>query len=158
MKIRPLLLLLLLGLAVHPARADDEQAIRAAAQTWIERYSAGDLDGLMQLYTEDATVALHGKPVLKGKTAIRNFFAAGIGKSAIDFQIDIEVIEIHGDVAHFMSKYYLTAVSKQDGSVYRDAGRSLLIYKKDRAGQYKGQWKLHLDIDQATPDAVFDDL
>ena len=84
-------------------------AIEQVAQRWIELYTAGDLDRLMTLYTDDAIVALHGRPALRGVEQIRNFFAPGMGKSRVTFEIDIEEIQIHGDTAHLLSKYYLTS-------------------------------------------------
>ena len=138
----------------HPATADDAAdiaAIKQAAQSWIELYTAGDLDRLMSLYTPDAVVALHGKPMLRGVEQIRAFFAPGMGQSSVSFEIDIEEIQIHGDTAHLLSKYYLTAEPNNGGEVYRDAGRSLIMYKRDA----NNEWKLYLDIDQATPDAQF---
>ncbi|MYH69135.1 MAG: SgcJ/EcaC family oxidoreductase [Gammaproteobacteria bacterium] len=131
--------------------AADIAAIEQAAQRWIELYTTGDLDRLMTLYTEDAIVALHGRPALRGAEQVRNFFAPGMGKSRVTFEIDIEEIQVHGDTAHLLSKYYLTAEPKDGGDVYRDAGRSLLIYKRNA----DNEWKLYLDIDQATPDARF---
>lgn len=149
--------LLIVSLGLLPlvgAAANDDadiSAIEQVAQQWIELYTAGDLDQLMTLYTPDAIVALHGKPALRGVEQIRNYFAPGIGKSTVTFEIDIEEIQVHGDIAHLLSKYYLTAESESGGDVYRDAGRSLLIYKRTAANE----WKLYLDIDQATPDAQF---
>ena len=105
----------------------------------------------MTLYTDDAIVALHGRPALRGVEQIRNFFAPGMGKSRVTFEIDIEEIQIHGDTAHLLSKYYLTAEPRSGRDTYRDAGRSLLIYKRNA----DNEWKLYLDIDQATPDAQF---
>ena len=148
-------LFIILGLLwFNQAAADDAEdvaAIEQVAQRWIELYIAGDLDQLMALYTADAVVALHGKPALRGIEQIRNFFAPGMGKSRVTFEIDIEEIQIHGDTAHLLSKYYLTAEPEGGGDVYRDAGRSLLIYKRNA----DNEWKLYLDIDQATPDAKF---
>ena len=129
----------------------DIAAIQQVARQWIELYTAGDLDGLMTLYTQDAIVALHGRPALRGVEQIRNFFAPGMGKSSVTFEIDIEEIQVHGDTAHLLSKYYLTAEPVNGGEVYRDAGRSLIIYKRNE----DNEWKLYLDIDQATPDAKF---
>ncbi len=146
---------ILLGLMLcNQAAADDASdiaAIEQVAQRWIELYAAGDLDGLMTLYTQDAIVALHGRPALRGVEQIRNFFAPGMGKSRVTFEIDIEEIQIHGDTAHLLSKYYLTSEPISGGDTYRDAGRSLLIYKRNP----DNEWKLYLDIDQATPDARF---
>jgi hypothetical protein len=34
--------------------------------------------------------------------------------------------------------------------MYRDAGRSMLIYKKEN-----GEWKIAADIDQASPDVAW---
>lgn len=75
-----------------------------------------------------------------------------MGKSSVTFEIDIEEIQVHGDTAHLLSKYYLTAEPVNGGEVYRDAGRSLIIYKRNE----DNEWKLYLDIDQATPDAQFE--
>ena len=146
--------LFLVGACSKPGPLNDSADVAAITKTandWIRYYEAGDLERLMTLYEEDAIVALHGKPALRGKEAIRNFFAPGIGKAEVDFKIDIEEIDVHGDTAHFLSKYWLTAISPDSGEVYMDAGRSLLIYK--RAAD--GAWKLYLDIDQATPDVSF---
>ena len=148
-------LFIVLGLFLfNPATADDAKdivAIEQVAQQWIEAYTAGDLDRLMSLYTEDAIVALHGRPAMRGVEQVRNFFAPGMGKSRVTFEIDIEEIQIHGDTAHLLSKYYLTSEPKSGGDTYRDAGRSLLIYKRNA----DNEWKLYLDIDQSTPDAQF---
>ena len=91
------------------------------------------------------------RPALRGIEQIRNFFAPGLGKSRVTFEIDIEEIQVHGDTAHLLSKYYLTSEPEPGGETYRDAGRSLLIYKRNA----DNEWKLYLDIDQATPDARF---
>ena len=130
---------------------EDIAAVKHAAEQWIKLYTAGDLDGLMSLYAPDAIVALHGKPALRGVQQIRDFFAPSLGRSRVNFEIDIEEIQIHGDAAHLLSRYYLTADPLSGGETYRDAGRSLLIYKRDA----NNEWKLYLDIDQATPDAAF---
>ena len=151
---KPALFIFLSLLLFNQATAGDARdiaAIEQVAQRWIELYTAGDLDGLMTLYTQDAIVALHGRPALRGVEQIRNFFAPGMGKSRVTFEIDVEEIQVHGDTAHLLSKYYLTAEPVNGGEVYRDAGRSLIIYKRDK----DNEWKLYLDIDQATPDVQF---
>lgn len=145
----------LLQLAGPPALADDtsdEAQIRASAAEWIAAFRAGDIDRLMRLYMPDALVALHGQPALRGVAAIRAYFAPGMGKSDVQFDLAIDEIGIHGSVAHLVSRYWYTAVPKEGGVPYRDAGRSALIYKRDT----DGHWKIYLDIDQATPDVTFD--
>lgn len=129
------------------AVADFENEIAAEGGKWAHYYEQGDLDGLMTLYVDDAIVALHGQPALFGIGAIRDYFSTRIGKAESIFELDYELRETHGEIAYIISKYWLKAVDKQSGATYRDAGRSLLVYKK-----HNGQWKIAADIDQATPD------
>lgn len=141
----------LFGLSSAPPATADDGTVELFEQIggkWIEHYLAGDLDGLMQLYTDDATVMLHGKPAMRGKTAVRDFFAAGIGKSEVTFDIDLEQAEVHGEMAYLISKYWMSVKPHDSDQISYDVGRSLLIYKKND----QGDWKIHADIDQATPD------
>jgi uncharacterized protein (TIGR02246 family) len=142
-------------LADDPARQDqqDEQAIRAGVDEWLSAFQAGDLDRLMTLYLPDALVALHGQPALHGKEAIRAYFAPGMGKSDIDFRIEIDSIHVHGRTADLVSRYWFTAQPRAGGPAYRDAGRSVVLYRRDT----DGRWKIRLDMDQDTPDVRFED-
>ena len=125
--------------------------VRAEGSRWAEYYKAGDLDSLMTLYTDDAIVALHGQPALYGKDAVREYFSTRIGKADSEFELDYELEEIHGDIAYIISKYWLVAKDRETGNTYKDAGRSLLVYKRGP----DGDWLIAADIDQATPDVSF---
>ena len=130
--------------------ATEKAAIRQAGQTWTRYYQEGDLDGLMTLYVEDAVVALHGQPALFGIEAVRTYFAPRIGQAEVSFELDYEVIEVQGDIAYIISKYWLHATNRETGKTFTDAGRSMLVYKKR-----DGTWKIAADLDQATPDVSF---
>ena len=146
-KVRVTLAAILFGVLM-PAQSAEDGPIRAEGSLWAEYYRAGDLDGLMTLYTDDVVVALHGQPALYGKDAVREYFSTRIGKAETTFELDYEVVEVHGDIAYIISKYWLHAVNREDGGVYKDAGRSMLVYKKGD----DGKWKIAADLDQATPD------
>ncbi len=150
MKMIPgLLVALLLAVTAYADEANrDAGPIQAEGSTWAKYYKAGDLDALMTLYTDDVVVALHGQPALYGKAAVREYFSTRIGKADTEFELDYELEEIHGDIAYIISKYWLIAVDRETGETYRDAGRSLLVYKRGP----KGNWLIAADIDQATPD------
>jgi uncharacterized protein (TIGR02246 family) len=144
-------LLALAALAAHANDVDGTLEVRAAASDWIVAFKAGDIDALMAHYTPDAFVALHGQPALRGLDAIREYFEPKMGTAAVEFELEFERIEVHGDVAHLVSKYWYTGTPLAGGESYRDAGRSALLYKRGA----DGRWRIHLDIDQATPDAAF---
>jgi len=132
------------------AFSDFETEIAAEGGKWAHYYEQADLEGLMTLYVDDAIVALHGQPALFGIDSIREYFAQRIGKAEATFELDYELRETHGDIAYIISKYWLKATDKASGALYKEAGRSLLVYKRQ-----DGQWKIAADIDQATPDVAW---
>jgi steroid Delta-isomerase len=53
----------------------NEQSMKQAMQAYIDRYNADDLDGVVGLYADDATVEDPvGTPAKAGKAAIRDFY------------------------------------------------------------------------------------
>ncbi len=136
-------------------RSADVEAICAQGRAWIRAFKAGDIDGLMALYRPDAQVALHGQRKLDGIAAIRAFFAPALAaRPDVQFLLDVEDIQVHGDVAWLVSGYWYTSIGR-DGQRYEDAGRSLLVYRRDRSRGRVGEWQIQVDIDQATPDVTF---
>ena len=144
------LTLLSMSSAPVSAQTDFETEISAEGGKWAKYYEQANLEGLMTLYVDDAIVALHGQPALFGIAAIREYFSTRIGKAESVFELDYELRETHGDIAYIISKYWLKATDNETGVVYKDAGRSLLVYKRQ-----DGQWKIAADIDQATPDVAW---
>lgn len=138
-------------LAGVPALAGpDEDAIRAHGHQWVRAFKAGDIEGLMRLYTPDAEVALHGQPKLKGVAAIRGYFAPRLQTPPeADFLLKEESLEVHGRLAIFMSRYWFTL--RDHGQAIEDAGRSLIVYRKGA----DSRWRIRVDIDQASPDVAF---
>ncbi len=150
-RMRLIATLALLGITCSaPINAADETTalFEQIGGKWIEHYLANDLESLMTLYTDDAKLMLHGKPAMQGKSEIREFFAASMGKAEVTFDIDLERAEVHGDMAYLISKYWMSIKPHDGDQTFYDVGRSLLIYKKNDTGI----WKIHADIDQATPD------
>ena len=137
--------------AGEPGSDQHPSPLHRAAQLWIDSFEAGDLDGLMTLYTNDVTVALHGQPVLNGIDEVRAYFAARLGKWDSRFELEIERVEMGAQRSWLMSKYWFVARDLAGDGGFRDAGRSLLIYEPGD----DGQWLIAADIDQATPDVTW---
>lgn len=59
------------------------QTMTQAVETYIASYCKGDLDGIVSIFAEDATVEDPvGAPVLHGRDAIREFMGGGVGMGA----------------------------------------------------------------------------
>ena len=115
-----LLSILLSAILVPAAQADFETEIAAEGGKWANYYEQENLEGLMTLYVDDAVVALHGQPALFGIGAIRDYFSTRIGKAESIFELDYELRETHGDLAYIISKYWLKAIDKETGAIYKD--------------------------------------
>jgi steroid Delta-isomerase len=60
-----------------------EQVMKKAMQAYIDTYNKDDLEGLLALYAEDATVEDPvGKPVMAGKAKIREFYTMAMKTGA----------------------------------------------------------------------------
>lgn len=133
----------------------DAQAVCDNGKAWIERFKAGDIDGLMALYEPDAQVALHGQRKLTGRAQIREFFAPSLAaRPDVSFELHVEDIRIHGELAMLVSRYWYTSTARR-GEKYQDAGRSALIYKRVPGKRGAERWRILLDIDNSTPDVAF---
>jgi len=70
--------LLIVAILATPSFADEQADIRALMaldQAYATEWKEGDADGVMTLFTDDATlVPHHGDPVIKGHEAIRDFW------------------------------------------------------------------------------------
>jgi steroid delta-isomerase len=80
----------------------DESTVRHTVEQYWKRFSAGDVDGLVALYTDDATVEDPvGTPVRHGIAEIRAFYESA---QALADSIELRslgVTEICGDQAAF---------------------------------------------------------
>src|SRR5271169_4397369 len=57
-------------------RAADEAAIRAADAQWSKTAAAGDLEGTVAYYADDASVLAPNAPIASGKPAVHAVWAA----------------------------------------------------------------------------------
>jgi uncharacterized protein (TIGR02246 family) len=56
--------------------AEDKAALRAADETFVRAYWKGDLEAVVALYAEDAVLLPANSPEVKGRDAIRKYYAA----------------------------------------------------------------------------------
>ena len=121
--------------------------IKTLGKKWLELYRSSNIEKFMDQYTEDALVALNGKPALKGKEAIQAYFETRIGKKNVDMRLDYEKISINQNIAIVVAKFYIDYPIEE--RIETVGGRSLIVYKKSDLGK----WLIDVDIDQKTPDA-----
>ncbi len=152
-----LLFLVLLCATPCLAKSDNpskgQAAIEAHGRQWAALYEAGQIDEMRGLYEPDAWLMTHGAPAAKGVDAILAYLkrnkASGT-KASFDFAP--ELITIDGNRGFLISKYWMT-LTRGNGDRVNAAGRSFLVFKR---GRY-GQWRLWRDMDNQAPDVLMED-
>jgi len=130
-------------------RAADEKAIRDQETAATQAWSVKDIDKVVALYTDDATVMLPNSPVLTGKTAIGAAFKAATGDPNFALTIQNTSVEASkgGDLGFVRGTYMVHATDAKTKKITVEKGNYVLVYKK----QADGSWKIAADT--AIPEA-----
>jgi uncharacterized protein (TIGR02246 family) len=127
---------------VADSRIQDEDAMRAADAATLRAAKAGEVDGAVANYAEDASWLPPNSPMIHGKAAIRESWARLIGSPGfnIDWQINKLEIARSGDLAYTIYTYQL-AFEGPDGKSVTDRGKDMAVWKK----QPDNTWKMVAD-------------
>ena len=135
-------LVALAGCQQAPKNTDaDKTEIQDATRAWAVAYNAGDADGVMKLYAEDAVVMPPGHEPLFGRVAIREYIAGDSAAArAAGVTLTIEhgdSVGISGDIAWHTGLYSVSDVSgaRIDGGSYMEAAQKM-----------DGKWLIIRDI------------
>jgi uncharacterized protein (TIGR02246 family) len=113
----------------------DEAALKAATNTWLDAYNAGDVEKVVGLYSDDAVLMPPHAPVARGKAGIRAFIAAdtAAAKAAgVKLVNGSSTVGVVGDTGWEAGSYTVTLVSS--GATV-DSGSYLSVSHK-----VNGQW------------------
>jgi uncharacterized protein (TIGR02246 family) len=130
-------------------RAADEKAIRdqetAAAQAW----NAKDLDKILALYGDDATLMLPNAPAVSGKAAMTPLLKGALADPNFALTIQNTSVEASksGDLGYVRGSYLVHASDPKTKKATTEKGNYVIVYKK----QADGSWKIVADT--AIPEA-----
>ena len=118
--------------------SDDEQAILALIEAWMQATRAGDTGTVLSLMTEDAVFTVAGREPFG-----REAFAAASNAMAgmrIDGACEVVELRVLGDWAFSRNRIDMT-VSPPEGEPVRQGGYTLTLYRKGA----DGRWRLARD-------------
>jgi uncharacterized protein (TIGR02246 family) len=125
-------------------RAQDESAIRAAAQDWGKAIDDKNLDQTLSYYADDAWVYPQNAPIAKTADQRRSVWAAFFATpGAADMEGDITRVEVarSGDLAVEFGTFAMTMNDKK-GKPITENEKYVVTWKK----QTDGKWKVIADI------------
>jgi ketosteroid isomerase-like protein len=120
--------------------------VQAEISTRLARHAAalerGDVDGALQLYTEDAVVRPANMEPVRGHDALRTFFTRWFAAMHLkDAAYTTEELDVHGDTAYQLGTYRgLMQPHGRPG--VPDRGSFTIVWKR----QADSSWKYHRGI------------
>ncbi len=122
--------------------SDDERAIREVMARWMTASSAGDVDTVLTLMSDDAVFLVPGRPPF-GKA---EFAAESRAMRDVKLQgsNDVEELRIIGDWAFCISRVAVK-VTSPDGTSFQRSGHTLSLFRR-----MNGSWVLARDANLLT--------
>ena len=124
----------------------DEDEIRELLRVWMEATTAGDVDRVLNLMTDDVVFLVAGRPPMrKDEFASLARAQSGVGKPKIEGRSQIQEIQILGDWAFMWTKLEITIVPPGGAATVVRSGNTLTLLRKEH-----GRWLLARDANMLT--------
>jgi uncharacterized protein (TIGR02246 family) len=130
---------MLLGMA-----SDSPEAL---AKAFGVAMSAGDLDGALELWIEDATIVQPDGQAVQGRTAIAGALGA-IVEHGVTVDIEIDRMFTAGDIALVVGTLTMSGAGA-DGERFSQTSDSTVIYTRNP----EGQWRIAIDAPWGLPNS-----
>ena len=125
----------------------DEQEIRRLVETWQAATRSGDIEGVLELMTEDAVFLLPGRaPMHKAEFAEASRAQTTVGAPKIDGRSEIREIQIAGEWAFMWSELSVLITPADGGPASKHAGHTLTVLRR-----VDGRWRLARDANLLVP-------
>ena len=121
--------------------------IEAVINEWNSGLDGGDIERMARTCHERTMTVNERQPVTVGVQAIRDKYNPRIAAAEITSGFDIENLEVYGDTAVVVGRFYGTMKMRDTGEVRSPEGRLVLVYQRDE----NGAWKMILDMDNNGP-------
>jgi uncharacterized protein (TIGR02246 family) len=117
----------------------DMAAIREKVHRYAATINAGDFEGWISIWTDDAIQMYPGAPARLGKEQIR----AGMKPAFDNFTLKIELtsaieVKVSSDLGYACGTYLLSMTPKAGGETIEFDGKYLSIFERQADGSWKG--------------------
>ena len=125
----------------EPLLAEDEtmtikSEMQALVDAWVEVYSAGDIDGALAFYSDDAAIYSPYGPAAIGIEALRATHAAWHASGETNKKVVVLNAESDGNLAYWLASYS-GDYPQPDGTVLTECGVSVNVAKRQADGMWR---------------------
>lgn len=101
--------------------------------------SAGDLDGIVSLYSDDAILLPPDRPILRGIDTIRQHYQKLFGHYKLEVTVHAQEIGIAGDWAHSLGTTTVRSFPRTGSQITQSIDKYIMLLKRAQ----DGNWKIH---------------
>ncbi len=122
---------------VVPDSDDLQSIVEAANQAWVEAYTAGDVETLVKMHSEDTVILSPNGMMLQGLEGARSYYTLVIGYAPKNRSVSIKESKVreYGDLVIQNATWDFTATRPDDTPV-QFSGRTSLVTLKTPGGWY----------------------
>ena len=117
------------GTARTGREATAPATIRRIGDAWAGHWNAGELDGVVAAYAEDAVYLPPHHEAVHGRDAIREYLKAPLGHGVSDLAFEVTYIKQHGPIAWDVGRYRMI-IPQADGTKKEDRGKYLSVWRR----------------------------
>jgi len=122
----------------------DLEAIEHRRKQWSAAVNERDVDGYLELLTEDIVWLPPGQPALSGKEAFESWVRPFFERFSYEFVIGEAEVRMAGDWAVERGTFQTKMRSLDDGQVGRHGGTYLVLWRRD----IDDTWRIERYIDE----------
>jgi len=103
--------------------------IRQMGDDWARHWNAGELDGVVAAYAEDAVYLPPHHEAVHGREAIREYLKAPLGHGVSGLAFKVTYIKQEGPIAWDVGTYRMN-IPQNDGMKKEDRGKYLTVWRR----------------------------
>lgn len=131
---------------LNQTETEIKAAIAEQAKRFSQAYVEGDIDTLVDTYTEDGIAATGGRDFIQGQSALQQFWQLPPGRTILRHQSESLRLKVTGDTAYDWG--YYSGQAAQDGEALPPfQGKYVIIWQQGE----DGQWRMLMDMWNSMP-------
>ena len=107
----------------------DQASIRERSDAFVKAFNAKDVDQVLGIYAENSVFMPPNEPVIRGRDALRTFYADLLKSGATGLRLNVGEVSGHGPLA-YQSGTYEMDVKRASGAGTHDRGKYLFVLRK----------------------------